>query len=173
MEIRFVIPGRIGGKGRPRISTRGGFVRAFTPAKTVATEALVRQFASEAMNGGLPLSGPVALTMFVVICPPVSWSKKKRASAVYVTGKCDPDNTIKLVADAMNSIVYGDDAQISDVVFRRRYSLTEQERVEITVVSLNESSGGIAPRAEGQLRAAVPLDAAARSASPLFGRTVA
>lgn len=133
MKISFTIPGRIGGKGRPRFARRGNFVSTYTPAKTVSHEALVRSLAALAMGDKPVFEGPVALSVRVTICPPPSWSKKKRAEAHFVTGKCDPDNTIKLVADAMNSVVYRDDAQLSDVVFSRRYSLTEAERVEITV----------------------------------------
>jgi len=133
MQISIVIPGRIGGKGRPRFSTRGGFVRAFTDAKTVNTEALIRQFASDAMAGKPLFDGPVYLSMLITINPPASWSNKKRASALYVTGKPDGDNLIKVVSDSFNGIVWRDDSQVCDILFSRRYSITSREQVAIVI----------------------------------------
>ena len=44
VAIYFVVPGQPIGKGRPRASTRGGFVRMYTDAKTVTYEnAIARQ----------------------------------------------------------------------------------------------------------------------------------
>ena len=38
----FVIPGEPVAKGRPKFSTRGGFVKAITPEKTANYETLVK-----------------------------------------------------------------------------------------------------------------------------------
>ena len=39
MMIRFVIPGEPQGKGRPKFSRQGNFVKTYTPAKTENYEA--------------------------------------------------------------------------------------------------------------------------------------
>lgn len=140
-EISFTIPGGIGGKGRPRFMSgkdpRGGnYVRVYTPLKTKSDEAMVRQFAHDAMKplDGDTLQGPLELTMHVVrVCPP-SWSKTKKSGAKWITGKPDADNSLKLIGDAMNGIVYHDDAQISCVSFHRTYG--EENSVHITVAEL-------------------------------------
>lgn len=139
-SIKITIPGRIGGKGRPKFTTRGGFARAYTPAKTRSTEAMVREFGAQAMDGRPPIEGPVGLTMAIIQAPAVSWSKKKRAGAFWVTGKPDIDNIVKLVGDSLNSIVWRDDAQISAFHVERRYSTTEPERVEISIESLGAAA---------------------------------
>lgn len=133
MIIRFVIPGRVGGKGRPRFVRATG--RAFTPSKTVSMEATVRHFAAEAMKRRSPLLGPIRLTVEVRINHPASWSKRRKADTVFVTGKPDADNIIKLLGDAANGIVWRDDAQIAQIEFNRRYS-TGPEYTAVTVYDL-------------------------------------
>lgn len=138
-EIRFTIPGRIGGKGRPRFSARNGFARAYTPEKTRSTEAMIRTIAAEKM-GALPLlEGPLALDIAIYQQPPASWPKRKRANAKWITGKPDADNTIKLM-DALNGIIWKDDSQVSFLTFGRLYQLTEPERVVITVWELGSTA---------------------------------
>jgi len=124
-----VIPGRIGGKGRPRM-TRAGHV--YTPAKTQSDEAVVRQLAKLAMRGKPLMAGPLAMHIVVIRNFPKSWSKKKREQR-WVTGKPDCDNQIKLIADAMNGIVYADDAQISQLLMSRLYDGVTGEEVRIGV----------------------------------------
>lgn len=137
MKIEFVIPGRIGGKGRPRFARVGKFVRTFTDAKTVNTEAMMRTIAAEAMKG-LPLfTGPISLAVMITIQPPASWSGKKRTAAHFVTGKPDPDNTLKLF-DSANGVIWRDDSQICDILFRRRYSIYEQESVRVWVADAGD-----------------------------------
>src|SRR6185436_10100771 len=112
-KITFTIPGRISGKGRPRFSRKSGV--AYTPAKTVSCEAMVRHYASEAMERKPPIQGPVRLEISISLNTPKSWSKKKREQAYFVTGRPDLDNCGKLISDALNNIVYADDSQISDL----------------------------------------------------------
>ena len=42
MMIKFTIPGEPRGKGRPRFSNRGGYVRTYTDEKTASYENLVK-----------------------------------------------------------------------------------------------------------------------------------
>ena len=135
--IHFTIPGRIRGKGRPRATVRGGFAKLYTDAKTRSDEAMVRHFASQAMTGLLPLTGPLALDVLMFISPPLSWSRKKREAAQFVTGKPDCDNVLKLIGDSLNGIVYADDSQIAQVRMTRKYTLAH-EHVSIEVLALTE-----------------------------------
>ena len=129
---RLQIPGDIVGKGRPRM-TRSG--HAFTPARTRSAEALVKILAAGAMEGRPPYEGPVRLTYRATIAVPASWSKKRRAEALFgfVPAMCKPDldNAIKLVADGLNSIVLVDDRQIVEIVASKRYG--EQPGAEVIV----------------------------------------
>lgn len=136
MRIAFTVPGRVVGKGRPKFARRGNFVSTYTPEATRNCEAMVRQFAHEAMRDRVILTGPVALCVTIYLIPPRSWSHKKRAAARFPTGKPDLDNTQKLICDAMNGVVFVDDAQIADARVRRFYDLNSPERVEVAVSDL-------------------------------------
>ncbi len=138
--VTFVIPGNPVAKGRPRFARvrtlRGApAVRTFTPGKTRDFETLVRVYAAQAMRGKKPLGGPLLLTIEFFRKVPASWSKKNRRAAlegeIHPTTKPDLGNYVKGVEDAMNSIVYLDDAQIVDVTARKRYG--EQPRVVVFV----------------------------------------
>lgn len=140
MTVSFTIPGRLRGKGRPRfrsMSVKGKtFVRTYTDAKTESGEAVVRSYAAQAMNGAPPMEGALAVEIQVVLNRPQSWSKKKRNSTFYPTGKPDADNQIKLLGDACNGIVWHDDSQISEVNFFRLYDDNGPERVSVHVERL-------------------------------------
>lgn len=118
MSITFHVPGQMGGKGRARTGNGG---HHYTPAKTRSQEAVIRHYASTAMRGMARLEGPLRLLIRVHRHPPKSWSKKRKAAAIWITGKPDWDNLGKLVSDAMNGIVYADDSQIADARVTRRY----------------------------------------------------
>lgn len=138
-SVTFTIPGRIGGKGRARAFVRGGKIGMFTPQKTTSQEAIVRQFAALAMAGtfahhSLLLKGALRLSVTLNRPFPKSWSMKKREHAFWITGKPDCDNTLKLIADAMNGIVYQDDSQIAQLIMSRMWGLPEC--VGVTVMEL-------------------------------------
>lgn len=133
--ITFVVPGTPVAKGRPRISTRGGFVRSFTPHKTVAFESLVAMKAEQAMAGADPLDGPLALKLYVELAIPQSWSLKKKAGAlqgiVKPTSRPDIDNYVKAIADGGNGILWRDDSQITDLSAVKRYGQHPGVHVEV------------------------------------------
>lgn len=111
-EYSFEIPGEMRGKQRPRVTRRG---HAYTPQETLNTEAWVKACAID--QGVIrPLDGPLRLLLTIKRGVPLSWSKKRRQSALSnmerPTSKPDLDNCIKLVCDALNGIAWHDDAQI-------------------------------------------------------------
>lgn len=123
--ISFFVPGVPVGKGRPRITTRGGKPRAYTPAKTVNYESEVATVAHSAMDGSDPFAGPVALTITATFPIPPSWKKAKqeeaRAGRLWHTSKPDGDNCLKALGDALNGIVWNDDSQVSRCAFAKVY----------------------------------------------------
>lgn len=135
-RVRFTVPGRIVGKGRPRFTVVAGHARAYTPAKTRNSEAVIRDLAAAAMAGASPISAAVHLEVRIYLIPAKSWSKRKRTEAQHVTGKPDIDNLLKTVADALNGIVYIDDALVSAATIQRLYTTDGPERVEIGVSEL-------------------------------------
>lgn len=134
--IKFSVPGAPVGKGRPKVSTRGGkFAKMYTPEKTANYETLVALAAQQAMVGRTLLAGPVEVQMAILLPIPASWSKKKQAAAiagqVYPTKKPDADNVVKAIFDGINGVVWNDDVQACDIVVRKRYA--ERPRVEVLV----------------------------------------
>lgn len=121
--IEFTVPGLPIGKGRARISTRGGQVRAFTPAKTVNYEGTLRMYAERAMAALnlTPLQGPLAVRMTAVFPKPQSWSKKRAAATLWHTSRPDADNLMKCL-DGLNGIVWRDDAQVCQATISKIYS---------------------------------------------------
>lgn len=124
--VNFTVDGEPVGKGRPRFARQGGFVRAYTPAKTVNWEQLVSDAAKQAMGSSEPLEGSLALSVRVYKGIPASWSKKKRQEAidgvVNPIGKPDIDNYVKAVMDAGNGILWVDDSQVIELHAMKRYS---------------------------------------------------
>lgn len=116
MRLHFEVPGQPQGKGRPRFVRATG--RAYTPAKTESYEATVRLFASQAMAGrGLfEARQPLMCLVEARFAVPASWSKRKQAQAhtriLHPTGKPDCDNILKVLGDALNGVVWHDDAQV-------------------------------------------------------------
>jgi Holliday junction resolvase RusA-like endonuclease len=133
--ISFHVPGVPVAKGRPRITTRGGKVRSFTPAKTVAFEGLVSLAAERAMEGTDPLAGPVHLVLYVQLPIPQSWSGKKKlaalSGALQPCSRPDLDNYIKAAADGGNGILWRDDSQIVLLTATKRYAEVPGLDVEV------------------------------------------
>lgn len=132
---RLTIPGEPIAKGRPRLATVGGHARAFTPAKTRRYEDIVRQYAVR--EWGRPMLDGVCICLHAefVRAIPASWSKRKRADALagalHPIGRPDLDNCIKSVTDALNGVVYADDALICVASARKSYG--DPPRVEVTL----------------------------------------
>lgn len=132
--VRIVVPGAPVGKGRPRFVRKLGI--AFTPAKTANYEAILAAAGAEAMNGRRPIEGPVIVRLWAFMPIASSWSRKKTAAALVGClrpGKPDLDNILK-VLDALNQIVWRDDAQIAEARLSKLYD--PEPRLEIEVEPL-------------------------------------
>lgn len=88
----------------------------YTDTKTAEFERRVAAYARIAMGPRTLLEGPLAASMLFRYPVPKSFTKARRRAvlggwAPYL-GRFDLDNYIKAVKDALNGIVYNDDAQI-------------------------------------------------------------
>lgn len=132
--IFFVVPGQPVGKGRPRASSRGGFVRMYTDAKTLSYEQVIAKQARYAMGPLEVLATPISMRIVSLYSIPVSWSKRKQQLALngeLIPGKPDLDNVAKAVLDALNGVVYQDDKQVIRLVIEKSYSF--EPRIEVYV----------------------------------------
>jgi Holliday junction resolvase RusA-like endonuclease len=128
----ITVPGVPTGKGRPKFVKATG--RAYTPKSTASRENAVGSAAASAWRAP-PSDAPFDVTVTLVLPVPPSWSKKKQAAAlagdVPPTAKPDLDNAVKLVADALNEIVWRDDKQITRLTAVKRYGITPQTIIEV------------------------------------------
>lgn len=112
-------------KGRPRFSKIGGFVRSYTPKKTSDYEAQVKAIAQNAMTRE-PLETPLAAFLYFRLPIPKSYPKKRIAACLSGSErpikKPDLDNLAKSVLDALNGVVYLDDAQLVSLHVTKVYS---------------------------------------------------
>ncbi len=124
--VVVTVPGAPIAKGRPRITTKGRFARAYTPAKTRAYEDLIRCQAQDAMQDRAPFDGPVLLCVTAYVAMPKGFSKAKRADALdgilKPVTRPDADNYAKAALDGCNGILFRDDSQVADLIVRKRYS---------------------------------------------------
>ena len=118
------VPGEIRGKGRPRFARRGSFVQTYSDTRTVSAENWVRSCAVDQV-GQPVLEGPLTLSVVVTCTIPPSWTRKRQRDAltgvIRPIGRPDADNTLKLICDSLNKIIWLDDSQLVDVRMVKRY----------------------------------------------------
>lgn len=133
--VTISLAGEPQGKGRARAFLRGGHIGHYTPEKTRTYEGMIRSAAMDAIGNKPPFEDPVEFVMRAIFPVPASWSGKKRDRAM--TGEIKPgkkpdlDNIAKAWNDALNGVVYRDDALICRMTLDKRYG--PQALVVVTV----------------------------------------
>ena len=133
-RCEFVIEGKIKGKGRPRFSNYGKFVKAYTPADTASYENLIKlQFRISC--GDWYSEQPLRMRIKAIHGIVKSASKKDKAKMltgeIKPTKKPDADNIVKIICDALNGIAYKDDTQVVELEITKVYGELEKVIVEI------------------------------------------
>lgn len=142
LALKFIAPGTPVAKGRARVSSRGGFIRHYTPEKTVSYENTVRGYAVQAMRKANMqiIDVPCGLELMIYMPIPAKWSKSKKEKAkkgeLRPGIKPDCSNLAKAIEDAMNGVVYTDDKFICALYIQKFYS--DLPRAEISVFILEE-----------------------------------
>jgi Holliday junction resolvase RusA-like endonuclease len=141
--ITFTVPGPPVPQPRPRISTRGGFGRAYVEAKhpihAYRQAVQLAAIGAAALARHEPTEGPVVLEVVAVFARPpshLSANGSPKASAPAFPPRCDWDNLGKGVADAItdSGAIWHDDDQVVDGRVRKRYAFAnEQPRTIVTV----------------------------------------
>lgn len=108
---------------------------AYTPKDTINQEKKVREAFASQFGGVIPTEGAVKLIVKTYLKPPKATPKYKmieiEAGDVPVITSPDFDNYIKLVADALNKVVYVDDRKVFSGLSEKFYSI--QPRQEVTI----------------------------------------
>jgi Holliday junction resolvase RusA-like endonuclease len=129
--VDLTIPGEPVAKGRGR-ATRTG--RVFAPAKTRKAEQTLagRAMALLADRTDLPLQGPLRVEAVFTRTRPKSWSRRKAEETPHPTSKPDVDNLLKLAKDALNGVVWVDDAQVVVVTARKAWGEAPSTHIIVT-----------------------------------------
>lgn len=136
--IQFTVYGTPVGKGRPKFSTFNGHATAYTPAKTVNYENLVK-LSYQQQCGGKMYEKDIALAIDIMAFFPIPKSVSKKKAAQMLSGFIKPtkrpdlDNVAKAVLDALNKIAFYDDSQIIALSMSKFYS--DKPRTEISIRS--------------------------------------
>lgn len=133
MIYEFEVPGKITGKGRPRVNTQTAI--AYTPAKTKEYEELVKQYFILKYRRINPLEGRIKISIKAYMGISKNASKKQKEemlkNMISPTKKPDIDNIAKIVLDALNKLAFKDDNQITKLEIEKVYA--EEEKVCVKI----------------------------------------
>lgn len=139
MEIKLVIYNEPIPQGRPRFARIGKYVHAYDPEKSKKYKEQVRLWATQQLkklDGFQLFKNPIYVEITFYLPIPSYWSKKKRIEAAQgitrPAKKPDLDNLYKSLTDALNGLLWVDDAIITDAHIKKRYT-AEVTRTEIIV----------------------------------------
>lgn len=138
-RITISLEGAPRGKGRHRsrvVIPRGRkpFVQEYPDPETARYEGALSAAARVEMIGREPLSGPLVVVVYAFMPIPASWPKgrKREARNRIIRPETKPDwDNIGKVCDALNGIVWGDDASVVDGSVRKFYA--DEPELVITV----------------------------------------
>lgn len=140
-RVTFTVPGeprgwqRTGQRIRRSKKTGRLFVQNFTRGETRAEEDGIKHIAAAAMRGRSLLDGPLVLEAIAYLSVPRSWSMKRQRMAlaghIFPAVKPDFDNLAKLCSDALNKVVWRDDAVVVRAFTDKRYS--DRPRLEVCI----------------------------------------
>ena len=133
MIYEFEVPGKITGKGRPRVNTTTAI--AYTPAKTKEYEELVKQYFIIKYRRINPLEGRIKINITTYFSVPKNTSKKQEENmlnnTISPTKKPDIDNIAKIILDALNKLAFKDDNQITKLEIEKKYGTEEKISVKV------------------------------------------
>ena len=132
--MRITIPIEPVSQLRPRATSRGGYTRVYDPPKVKAYKDNVRKFLED-----YPIKkfSDVELDVKTKFYLPVQKSISKKERELRLSNvhrpkvKADLDNLAKSLLDALNGLVWDDDARIVHLELDKYYA--EQPRIEIEV----------------------------------------
>jgi len=133
-RLAFAVLAEPVAQGRPRVAVRGGRPHGYQPAKSAQAAWEIRQAAITALGDAEPFSGPLSVMVTAWVRQPQSIAKRDRLTA-QPTRRPDLDNYCKLALDGCSPL-WRDDAQVVELVARKRYALDGSPRWEIVAEAL-------------------------------------
>jgi len=127
-EFTLVVKGDPVAQARPRFSRSRAYNKQAHLLNSQQWEV-----AAQAPHRGIPLKGPISLTIDFVMPIPDSWSQKKKdvLEDSFHEKKPDIDNLLKWILDVLSGIVIADDRQICCVQCKKRYGKEPRTEIEV------------------------------------------
>lgn len=133
MIYEFEVPGKVIGKGRPRLNSYTGVV--YTPTRTKDYESLVEQYFLLKYPRFKVLEGRIKVSIIAYFSIPKTTKKadinEMLENNISPTKKPDIDNIVKAILDSMNKFAFKDDNQITKLEVEKKYSLEDKVYVKI------------------------------------------
>ena len=133
MIYEFEVPGKVIGKGRPRLNSYTGIV--YTPTKTKDYESLVEQYFLLKYPRFKTLEGRIKVSIIAYFSIPKTTKKadinEMLENNISPTKKPDIDNIVKSILDSMNKFAFKDDNQITKLEVEKKYSIEDKVYVKI------------------------------------------
>ena len=133
MIYEFEVPGKVIGKGRPRLNSYTGVV--YTPTRTKDYESLVEQYFLLKYPRFKALEGRIKVSIIAYFSIPKTTKKSEinemLDNNISPTKKPDIDNIVKVVLDSMNKFAFRDDNQITKLEVEKKYALEDKVYVKI------------------------------------------
>ena len=127
MAITFYVAGDPVPQPRPRVSTRGGFARAYVPAKHPVHAYRQAVQLSAVAAGAQTHADPVEVVIDAVFLRPKSHKKGATTQP-----RQDVDNVAKAVLDALTGVAWADDRQVRRLVIEKSYGPEARTTVRIS-----------------------------------------
>lgn len=129
--VTFTVVGEPVPQPRPRVSTRGGFARAYVPSAH-PVHAYRAAIAEEAAKAGVEDTGePVEVIVDAVFARPKSHMTRKGVKpSAPALPRPDVDNLGKAVLDALQDVM-GDDTKVRKLVVEKSYGQEARTTVRI------------------------------------------
>ena len=125
--IELIIPIEPVAKARSRTALRNGKVRSYTPEKTQMAQDFIKNFLQPYKNQCFPIHVPIKMTVVFHRTKSV-WLPKKETMPFR---KGDTDNYTKLICDSINGILIPDDAQLTTINSKKRWTTKEIGYIEL------------------------------------------
>ena len=133
MTYEFEVPGKVIGKGRPRLNSYTGVV--YTPTKTKDYESLVEQYFLLKYPRFKTLEGRIKVSIIAYFSIPKATKKsdinEMLDNNISPTKKPDIDNIVKAVLVSMNKFAFKDDNQITKLEVEKKYALEDKIYIKI------------------------------------------
>jgi Holliday junction resolvase RusA-like endonuclease len=138
--ITFTVLGEPVPQPRPRVSTQGGFARAYVPS-THPVHAYRKAVAMQAKAAGLRDTGDMldVVIMAAFARPKSHKTKTGLRKGAPALPRPDVDNIAKAVLDALQDVI-GDDTHVRQLTIAKRYDDEASTKVAVETVLQNDTA---------------------------------